>query len=78
MNIGGGNEPMKIGVRNQLVGEVTKIVKDGVMTLVYVKIPAESMMASVFTVDSLNDLGIKEGDKIKVVVKAIHVILMKE
>jgi len=69
---------MKIGVRNQLIGEVTKIVKDGVMTLVYVKIPAESMMASVFTVDSLNDLGIKEGDEVKVVVKAINVILMRE
>ncbi|KPJ63768.1 MAG: hypothetical protein AMJ45_06870 [Syntrophobacter sp. DG_60] len=69
---------MKIGVRNQLVGEVTKIVKDGVMTLAYVKIPAESMMASVFTVDSLNDLGIKEGDTVKVIVKAINVILMRE
>ncbi len=69
---------MKIGVRNQLIGEVTKIVKDGVMTLVYVKIPAESMMASVFTVDSLNDLGIKERDEVKVVVKAINVILMRE
>jgi molybdopterin-binding protein len=69
---------MKIGVRNQLIGEVTKIAKDGVMTLVYVKIPAESMMASVFTVDSLNDLGIKEGDKVKVVAKAINVILMRE
>ncbi len=69
---------MKIGVRNQLVGEVTKIVKDGVMTLVHVKIPAESMMASVFTVDSLNDLGIKEGDTVKVIVKAINVILMRE
>ncbi len=69
---------MKIGARNQLVGEVTKIMKDGVMTLVYIKIPAESMMASVFTVDSLNDLGIKEGDEVKVVVKAINVILMRE
>lgn len=68
---------MKIGARNQLAGKVTKIVKDGVMVLVYVTIPAESTMASVFTLDSLHEMGIKEGDEVKVVVKGVNVLLMK-
>jgi molybdopterin-binding protein len=35
-------------------------------------------MASVFTVESLKDLGIKKGDKVLVVAKAVNVMLMKE
>ena len=42
------------------------------------EIPADSAMSAVFTMDSLKDLGIKEGNSVKVVVKAIHVLLVKE
>lgn len=69
---------MKIGARNQIVGKVVDIKKGGVMAIVKVKIPAESTMASVFTVESLKDLGIKKGDKVLVVAKAVNVLLMKE
>lgn len=69
---------MKIGARNQIVGKVVDIKKGGVMAIVKVKIPAESTMASVFTVESLKDLGIKKGDKVLVVAKAVNVMLMKE
>ena len=69
---------MKIGARNQIVGKVVDIKKGDVMAIVKVKIPAESTMASVFTVESLKDLGIKKGDKVLVVAKAVNVMLMKE
>jgi molybdopterin-binding protein len=35
-------------------------------------------MASVMTIESLDDLGIKLGDTVKVVVKAVNVLLVKE
>lgn len=35
-------------------------------------------LSSVLTTDSLEDLGIKPGDKVKLLVKAIHVIPVKE
>lgn len=35
-------------------------------------------LSSVLTADSLEDLGIKPGDKVKLLVKAIHVIPVKE
>jgi len=38
----------------------------------------ESLMSSVMTLDSLDELGLKEGDKVKVVVKAVNVLLVKE
>jgi molybdopterin-binding protein len=69
---------MKYGARNQIVGKVTEIKKGGLMCEVKLDIPAGSHMASVMTLESLDDLGIKPGDTVKVVVKAINVLLVKE
>lgn len=69
---------MKIGARNKLIGEVTQIKKGKLMAEVKVKIPAQSAMASVMTLESLADLGIKKGDRVRVVAKAVNVLLIKE
>ena len=69
---------MKYGARNQLIGEVVGIKKGGLMGKVELKIPAESVMNSVMTIDSIEDLGIKEGDSVKIIVKAINVLVVTE
>jgi molybdopterin-binding protein len=69
---------MKYGARNQLVGVVSEIKRGTVMCQVKLKIPTESSMCSVMTLESLDDLGIKVGDRVKVIVKAIHVLLVSE
>ncbi|MFH2055548.1 MAG: TOBE domain-containing protein [bacterium] len=69
---------MKYGARNQLIGKVTQIDKGGIMGKVKLEIPAASNMASVMTVESIDELDLKVGDKVKVVVKAINVLLVKE
>lgn len=69
---------MKYGARNQVIGKVTGIKKGSLMCQVTLKVPAESVMASVMTLDSLKELGIKKGDKVRIVVKAINVLLVKE
>lgn len=68
---------MKTGARNNLIGKVTQIKSGDIMCQVKVDIEP-GQMASVMTVDSLNDLGLKEGDTVKVIVKAVHVLLVKE
>lgn len=68
---------MKFGARNQIVGTVTQVTKGDVMSQVKLDVPA-SAMASVMTTDSLEELGLKPGDQVRVVVKAIHVLLVKE
>jgi len=68
---------MKVGARNQIVGTVREIQKGTVMCQVKLDVPA-SKMASVMTLDSLADMGLKKGDKVQVVVKAVHVLLLKE
>ena len=68
---------MKTGARNEVVGTVTGVKKGGLMCKVTVDVPA-NVMSSVMTIDSLDDMGIKEGDKVKVAVKAISVLLIKD
>ena len=69
---------MKHGARNQFVGEITEIKKGQLMCQVTLKVPADSQVCSVMTLDSLNSLGLKEGDKVKAVVKAVNVLLTTE
>ena len=66
---------MKYGARNQLQGQVVEVRKGTVMCQVKVRIPADSTMCSVMTIDSLEDLGIKQGDQVTVLAKAVNVLL---
>lgn len=68
---------MKYGARNQLTGKVTQIKKGGVMCQVKLDVTAGAMN-SVMTLESLDDLEIKESDNIRAVVKAVNVLLVKE
>lgn len=69
---------MKYGARNQLIGKVTEIKRGMVMSQIKFTIPEGANMSSVITVESLDDLGIKEGDTVRAVIKAISVLLVKE
>ena len=68
---------MKIGARNQIIGKVTEVKKGSMMCMVKVDVSKASHMASVMTLESLKELGIKKGDTVEVVVKAVNVLLVK-
>ncbi len=69
---------MKIGARNKLEGDVIDIKRGSVMCQVKVRIAAGAVMESVMTLDSLDELGIKVGDRVRVAVKAVNVMLIRE
>ena len=69
---------MKYGAKNQLAGTVTEIKRGTVMSQVNLEIKADASMSSVLTLDALEELGITEGDQVKVIVKAVNVLLIKE
>jgi molybdopterin-binding protein len=48
------------------------------MCQVRVRIAGNAEMESVMTLDSLDDMGLKVGDKVRVAVKAVNVLLLKE
>jgi len=69
---------MKYGARNQLTGKVVAVKKGDVMCQVRLEVDPGAVMNSVMTAESLADLGIKEGDAVKIVVKAVNVLLVRE
>jgi molybdopterin-binding protein len=69
---------MKLGARNQLQGKVVEIKRGTVMCQVKVDIAGGARMESVMTLDSLDDLGIKVGDTVKLAVKAVNVMVVKD
>lgn len=69
---------MKFGARNQIQATVGTIKTGDVMSQVQLQLDGPAAMSSVMTTDSLDDLGIKPGDKVRVIVKAIHVLVVKD
>lgn len=69
---------MKYGARNQMSAKVTSIKEGEIMSLVKFKVTKPGEMSSVITTESLEDLNLKVGDEIQVVIKAIHVLPVKE
>ncbi len=68
---------MKFGARNRIVAKVTSIKKGDVMSLVKFDVAEPSKMASVLTTESAEDLALKVGDTVELVIKAIHVLPVK-
>ena len=69
---------MKYGARNQIKATVTSVKSDDVMALVKFKVNTPAEMASVLTSESVIDLDLKVGDEIRLVIKAIHVLPVKD
>ncbi len=69
---------MKYGARNQIEATVTAVRTGDVMSQVKLDSTGVVHLSSVMTTESLQDLGIQPGDKVSVIVKAIHVLVVKE
>lgn len=69
---------MKYGARNKIEATVTSVKKGDVMALAKFAVDAPHEMASVLTVESVNELKLKKGDRVLLVVKAIHVLPVKD
>ena len=70
---------MKHGARNDIIGEVTAVdTSGGVMGKATVKISGEFEMSSVMTKDSIEALNLQAGEKVRVLVKAVNVLLVKD
>lgn len=68
---------MKISGRNKLEATVKEIVKGAVMGKVVMDFKGTELVAAI-TVDSIDDLGLKPGDKVTALVKATEMMVIKE
>jgi molybdate transport system regulatory protein len=69
---------MKYGARNTLTAKVKSVKKGDIMSLVKFEVTVPAEMASVLTTESLEDLKMKKGDQVQLIIKAIHVLPVKE
>ena len=69
---------MRYGARNKITGTVTDVKRGDIMSLVKFDVDTPAKMASVLTTESAEELGLKPGDKVTLVVKAIHVLPVKD
>jgi len=69
---------MKYGARNNLKAKVKSIQTGDVMSMVKFEISVPADMASVLTTESLQELELKVGDEVQLIVKAIHVLAVKD
>jgi molybdate transport system regulatory protein len=69
---------MKYGARNKITAKITSITSDKVMSLVKFEVTGPTQMASVLTTESVEELKMKIGDTVQLVIKAIHVLPVKE
>lgn len=69
---------MKYGARNKITAKVTSIKSDSIMSLVKFEVSIPAQMASVLTTESVQDLDLKVGDTVQLVVKAVHVLPVKD
>jgi molybdopterin-binding protein len=68
---------MKYGARNAIAAKVESIKKGDIMSLVKFGVTQPATMASVLTTESLEEMNLKPGDEVVLVVKAIHVLPVK-
>ena len=79
--IGSGNGvvyAMKLSARNKITGTVTDVQKGAVAALVKVSIEDPFVITSMITKEATEDLKLKKGDKVTVIVKSTEVIIAKD
>ncbi len=67
---------MNISARNHLSGTIVEI-KNGIITSEVVMDVGGNTLAAVITKDSVDGMGLKEGDNVSAVIKSTSVMIMK-
>ncbi len=70
---------VKHGARNDMVGKIVELnMQGGVMASAKVDLSGSFQISSVMTKESLESLELQVGDEVRVLVKAVHVLLVKD
>ncbi|MDZ4836585.1 MAG: TOBE domain-containing protein [Candidatus Melainabacteria bacterium] len=64
------------GARNKIKGKVTDIKSDAIMSQVNFE-TASGQLSSVLTTESVQEMNLKLGDEVHLIIKAIHVLPVK-
>lgn len=68
---------MKFGARNNIKAEVVSVKNGDIMSLAKFKVLESGELSSVLTTESMEAMGLKVGDHVELIIKAIHVLPVK-
>ena len=68
---------MKLSARNQLNGKITNVEKGAVMANVKIEITEPGVITAAITKESVEKLGLSEGDDVTAIIKSTEVIIGK-
>jgi molybdate transport system regulatory protein len=68
---------LKLSARNQLKGKVVSVEKGVITAKVKVEVKVPATITSVITKEAVEDLGLKVGDEVEVIVKSTEVMIGK-
>ena len=71
------NNIMEISARNGLKGKVESVKLGEVVASVKIKVDEPGMITAVITRESVEELGIIEGDDVKAIIKATEIMVAK-
>jgi molybdate transport system regulatory protein len=69
---------MTISARNKIEGVITKIEIGHVVATVKIEISKSTFVTSMITKEAVEELNLKEGDKVEAVIKATDILVSKE
>ena len=69
---------MEFGARNKVLATLKSVKAGDVMALIKFDVEKPCEMASVITTESLGSLGLKPGDEVELVIKAVHVLPVRK
>lgn len=69
---------MRLSARNQLTGSIQSIKEGVVMAEVVVALDGGQEVVSVITMESVQGLGLKVGDKVRAIIKSTEVLIAAE
>jgi molybdate transport system regulatory protein len=74
---GSGVRNLKLSARNQIKGKILSVEKGVITAKVKVELTVPATITSVITKEAVEDLGLKVGDEVQVVVKSTEVMIGK-
>ena len=68
---------MEISARNGLKGKVSDVKLGEVMASVKIEVTEPGVITAIITRESAEDLGLKEGDEVKAIIKSTEIMVAK-
>jgi molybdopterin-binding protein len=69
---------MKFGARNNIKAECISVKNGDIMSMAKFKVISTSDFSSILTTESIQEMGLKPGDQVELIIKAINVLTIKQ